>query len=155
MKFLFLLILVCICCGCSIPIFTDISKEIQFIHLIKHCLELKEDVFLIYYTDSKKYSLEPPGLFSSQPRTVEAYYTNPNGWGSIDKIMGVVPKGTRIFIYKIVEKSTLQSNFLSFYAKINDPRYSHLDIDISFLLNRNYSQQKYSLKERYLEYCEE
>ena len=139
-----------------INIYNDISKDVEFKHLIKNCFELKEDVFLVYFTECKSFALEAAGLSSTFPPTISAYYDNPTGWDiSLVKVVGVIPKGTKLTIHRIVSKSNIESYFVSFYAKVDDPRYSHLEIDILFLLNSNFSEKQYSIEEHYLQYSSE
>lgn len=134
------------------PTEADISHDPKVQHLIGHNFVLKQDVLLYQYTDNKHYALARPGKFSALPYSIQDYLSDPINWQNTDtnarrqrgradgyekfKVIDVIPKGTRFYVYKITEKSTLYDSYPYLFAKLEDPRYAHLKIDSYFLFSK-------------------
>ncbi len=130
-----ILLLIIFSTGCSFRSSKDITNRPEFQELRGKCLELKRDVFLVQYSDTKEYTLHVPGGFSSMPPTIEAYINNPNAWKKeIDKVVGIVPSGTKLHIYNIVHISGQTTSIKSYFAQLDDPRLISIPIDVLFLL---------------------
>lgn len=131
----------------------DISQDqVRAGHLIGRWLELKIDVFLCQYPDNKAYTLEIPGKSVDVPYSVKEYLQDPTNWQNTDtfakigkrkkdqyfklKIVGIIPKGTRVYVYKIFERGTLYDSTVYALGHIDDPRYWKLPVNLSFLLKK-------------------
>lgn len=133
----------------------DITNRPEFQHFQGKCLELRKDVFLIQYSDSKIYSLEAPGSASSIPPTVEAYVENPKAWTQeIEKVIGVVPRGTKLHVNNIVHMSGPSTSITHYFSRLDDPRFNSIPIDVLFLLRRNSYKREFDIDDKYLRYCE-
>jgi hypothetical protein len=144
--------------GCTIKFRKELTDDVKFQHFVRRCLELKEDVFLRHSSgsnNSKSYTLKPPGFFSSIPPSIRAYLENPEAWNTYtEKILAIVPKGTRLYIYDVSHFSGLATDITRFFAKIDDPRFCNLPVDVLFLINRDFLHTEYDIDHRYLKFCE-
>ncbi len=145
--------------GCSIQFREDLTNRPEFENLRDKCLELKKDVFLVQYkvqgSDTKIYTLEVPGNFSDIPPTTDAFLENPKAWiKEFHKVVGIVPAGTKLYLYNIVHMSGLATSTTRYFAKIDDPRYSHISVDLKFLINKDFLNGNYTIEDKYLKYCE-
>lgn len=142
--------------GCSIKRQEDITNLSEFQHFIGKCLELKEDAFLFLYSENKVYILRTPGGSSSVPSSIAAYLENPHDWNQpLQKIVAIIPKGTKLYIYNVTHVSGLSTSITRFFATIDDPRFCNIPVDVLFLLKRNFVEREYDIKDRYLKYCDE
>lgn len=144
--------------GCFVtqyyPSYEDISLEPRAQHLVGRCLELKRDAYLFQYPDNKEYALDLPGKSNALPFSAAEYMRDPQNWQNTDtntkigkgpadgymkfKMIDVIPKGTQLHVTKITEKRTLYESFVKVWAQIHDPRYQNLEVDIYFLLKKEY-----------------
>jgi hypothetical protein len=130
--------------------YVDISEHPRMQHLIGHWLEIKQDAFLYQYSDTKDYALDIEGFSSSLPHSVAEYRKDPLNWQNTDynaqhgcgpaqgygkhNIIDIIPRGTKVYVSKILEKQTFYESFIQVIAYLDHPKYTCLPVNIYFLL---------------------
>lgn len=159
LKGILIFVLALILTGCTIAFRQHITNEIKFSHFVHRRLELKEDVFLVYSSGSnniKSYTLQAPRESSSVPRSINAYLENPEAWNSYtEKILGIIPAGTRLTIYDVSYFKGLATDIIRFFVELEDPRFSHIPVDALFLIDHDLLRTTFDIDHRYLKYCDE
>lgn len=139
--------------SCSLRSQTDISNTPEYEKVAYQTFTLERDVFLIYYRDSKTYSLEAPGFCSTIPSSVDEFLADPSLWQHhFDTVQGVIAKGTKLFVKKIFIDKGFESQITRFIVQINDPRYFNLNVNILFLMDRKNGESFYFPNPKYLTY---
>jgi len=134
----------------------DISHEPRVEHLIGRCLEIKQDVFLFQFPVTNTYALEVSGSSTALPNSIAEYRKDPQNWQSSDmnakqglgpvqgymkmKVLAVIPKGTKAYVFQIKERSTLYESFVKVYAYLDDPKYNNIPVNIFYLLKKEYGR---------------
>lgn len=131
---------------CLSAIYFDVSKKVEYEHLTKPTFETEIDLFLVQWADSKNYALEAPRILCL-PSSIEAYKKDPENWMftddfaekrqqqdyfHVEKVLGIIPKGTRLKVVKIKKNSF--GDVRGFFAHLEDNQFSKCLVDIcSFL----------------------
>lgn len=122
--------------SCWIRVQNDLTHSSSVEPVIYKCLELKQNVFLVKSSQENIYLLKPTGLEKG-------------------KVIDMIPIGTRLRINNAFYRQNTESGRPYFYATIDDARYSHLTVDVVFLLDFINVNKNVNLDDRYLQFCED
>lgn len=147
------LINACLLNACTLfiqPSYVDISTSPKMQHLVGRCLELKQDVFLFQFSDTKTYALALAGTMSAVPSSIMEYQNDPLNWQYTDlnarkgqgplqgygknDIIAVIPKGTKVNVVSIQEQRTLYDSLIKVIAYLDDVKYANVPVNLSFIL---------------------
>jgi hypothetical protein len=143
-------------CSCQNDIISGKSLDgVAFSQFAGHTFNTNQSMFLYQFVSDKQYNLVPPGQEES-PGSIQQYYNNEaSSWSTSGesgaKVVGVVPKGTRVTIVKLMEDQC-DSGAAIPVGRLENGKYKGLLCSMYLMFDRKvlYGRFTWSVKLQYL-----
>jgi len=135
---------------------SDVSNLKELENILGRTFELQKDVFVrdAFFNDEDE--LAPPGQYLGLPYSLEEYQNDPENWQNTDTnaqnghglkdfyhkdtILGVVEKGTRFIVKKVVKLKGYDSDGYFIKADLDHQGFDKELYDVTFLFEMNYDE---------------